>query len=187
AEEVPVLSSIKNDREFERLCHGVLDRPGLEKDPDYATNQARNARRDDTNAIVQKSFGSQSFEGLAARLDAAQIAWARVSAVTDLSVHPQLRRVAFGTAKGDVSMPASASGWATCPRWDNTRRRSGASSRRRCLRRRPKGDAALADRRPALRLRRRLLLRRGRAHELLAGVAARPWRAGCRDRHALHD
>ena len=55
-----MLISIQNDREFERLCHGVLDRPGLEKDPDYATNKARNARRDDTNAIVQKSFGASA-------------------------------------------------------------------------------------------------------------------------------
>ena len=76
ADKVPVLISIQNDREFERLCHDVLDRPGLEKDPDYATNKARNARRDDTNAIVQKSFGAQRFADLAARLDAAQIAWA---------------------------------------------------------------------------------------------------------------
>ena len=111
SDDVPVLISIQNDREFERLCHGVLDRPGLEKDPDYATNKARNARRDDTNAIVQKSFGSQGFAELAARLDAAQIAWARVSSVDDLSGHPQLRRVTFGTTVGDVSMPALAASW----------------------------------------------------------------------------
>src|SRR5437868_1725629 len=110
-DKVPVLISIQNDREFERLCHGVLDRPGLEKDPDYATNKARNARRDDTNAIVQKSFGAQSFADLAARLDAAQIAWARVSSVGDLAVHPQLRRIGFGTEKGEVSMPALAASY----------------------------------------------------------------------------
>jgi itaconate CoA-transferase len=107
-DKVPVLISIQNDREFERLCHDVLDRPGLEKDPDYATNKARNARRDDTNAIVQKSFGAQRFADLAARLDAAQIAWARVSSVADLSTHPQLRRVDFGSPNGPVSIPALA-------------------------------------------------------------------------------
>jgi crotonobetainyl-CoA:carnitine CoA-transferase CaiB-like acyl-CoA transferase len=115
ADKVPVLISIQNDREFERLCHGVLDRPGLEKDPDYATNQERNARRDATNAIVQKSFGAHGFAELAARLDAARIAWARVSSVADLSVHPQLRRVGFGTDKGDVLMPALAASWAGEP------------------------------------------------------------------------
>jgi len=115
ADKVPVLISIQNDREFERLCHDVLDRPGLEKDPDYATNKARNARRDDTNAIVQKSFGAQRFAELAARLDAAQIAWARVSSVADLSTHPQLRRVAFGSPNGEVSIPALAVSWAGEP------------------------------------------------------------------------
>jgi crotonobetainyl-CoA:carnitine CoA-transferase CaiB-like acyl-CoA transferase len=111
ADRVPVLISIQNDREFERLCHGVLDRPGLEKDPAYATNKDRNARRDDTNAIVQKSFGSQNFEALAARLDAAQIAWARVSSVADLSTHPQLRRTAFSSSAGEVSIPALAASY----------------------------------------------------------------------------
>ncbi|MFO1083306.1 MAG: CaiB/BaiF CoA-transferase family protein [Reyranellaceae bacterium] len=110
-DEVPVLISIQNDREFERLCHGVLDKPGLEKDPDYATNKARNTRRDDTNAIVQASFGAQRFAELAARLDAAQIAWARVSKVGDLSTHPQIRRVVFGSPGGDVAIPALAASW----------------------------------------------------------------------------
>src|SRR6478735_6777791 len=34
ADKVPVLISIQNDREFTRLCEHVLDRPGLDKDPD---------------------------------------------------------------------------------------------------------------------------------------------------------
>jgi crotonobetainyl-CoA:carnitine CoA-transferase CaiB-like acyl-CoA transferase len=114
-DKVPVLISIQNDREFERLCHDVLDKPGLEKDPDYATNKARNARRDDTNAIVQKSFGAQRFAELAARLDAAQIAWARVSSVADLSAHPQLRRTGFSTPNGEVSIPALAASWSGEP------------------------------------------------------------------------
>ena len=111
ADKVPVLISIQNDREFARLCEGVLDKPGLEKDPLYATNKARNARRDDTNAIVQKSFGAQGFETLSARLDAAQIAWARVSSVADLSTHPQLRRTGFKTPNGEVSVPALAASY----------------------------------------------------------------------------
>ena len=111
ADKVPVLISIQNDREFERLCHDVLDKPGLEKDPDYATNKARNARRDDTNAIVQKSFGARTFAELAARLDAAQIAWARVTSVADLSTHPQLRRTGFTSPNGEVSIPALAASW----------------------------------------------------------------------------
>ena len=115
ADKVPVLISIQNDREFARLCQSVLDKPGLEKDPLYATNKARNARRDDTNAIVQASFGAQSFEQLSARLSAAQIAWARVSSVADLSNHPQLRRTAFATPNGEVSLPALAAAYTGQP------------------------------------------------------------------------
>jgi crotonobetainyl-CoA:carnitine CoA-transferase CaiB-like acyl-CoA transferase len=111
ADKVPLLISIQNDREFERLCHDVIDRPGLEKDPDYATGMARNARRDATNTIVRESFGKQSFSELAARLDAAQIAWARVSDIASLARHPQLRRTHFNSPKGDVSIPALAAAY----------------------------------------------------------------------------
>jgi itaconate CoA-transferase len=111
SDDVPVLISIQNDREFERLCHNVIDRPGLEKDPKYATGIARNERRDDTNAIVRESFGKIAFADLAARLDAAQIAWARVSNIAALSKHPQLRRMHFKSPKGDVSVPALAASW----------------------------------------------------------------------------
>ena len=106
-----VLISIQNDREFERLCHGVLDRPGLERIPTTPPTRRATARRDDTNAIVQASFGAQRFADLAARLDAAQIAWARVSSVGDLSTHPQVRRVVFGSPGGDIAIPALAASW----------------------------------------------------------------------------
>src|SRR5215468_3591825 len=89
SDDVPVLISIQNDREFERLCHNVIDRPGLEKEPAYATGIARNERRDATNEIVRRSFAAQGFAELAAKLDAAQIAWARVSDIKSLSGHPQ--------------------------------------------------------------------------------------------------
>ena len=60
---------------------------------------------------MAKSFALQSFAELAARLDAAQIAWARVSDVASLSKHPQLRRTHFASPKGDVSIPALAASY----------------------------------------------------------------------------
>jgi len=111
SDDVPVLISIQNDREFERLCHNVIDRPGLEKDPKYATGIARNERRDDTNRIVHEAFARISFAELATRLDSAQIAWARVSNVAALSKHPQLRRMSFASSKGEISVPALAASW----------------------------------------------------------------------------
>ncbi|MBN9089994.1 MAG: CoA transferase [Reyranella sp.] len=111
SDDVPVLISIQNDREFERLCHNVIDRPGLEKDPKYATGIARNERRDDTNKIVHEAFAKIPFAELAARLDSAQIAWARVSNIAALSKHPQLRRMSFKSSKGEISVPALAASW----------------------------------------------------------------------------
>jgi itaconate CoA-transferase len=115
ADKVPVLISIQNDREFERLCHHVIDRPGLEKDPKYATGIARNEHRDATNEIVRQCFAARDFAELAAKLDAAQIAWARVSDIKCLSRHPQLRRTTFGSSKGDISMPALAAAYTDEP------------------------------------------------------------------------
>jgi itaconate CoA-transferase len=114
---VPVLISIQNDREFARFCHSVLDRPDLKTNPDYATNKARSARRNDVNAIVQNSFGIRRFADLIAKLDVEQIAWARVSSVADLSAHPQLRRVSLATTNGEVFVPAPAASYVDEPKW----------------------------------------------------------------------
>src|SRR4029079_12845010 len=57
SDDVPVLISIHTHGDFERLCHNVIDRRGVEKDTKYASGIARNERRDDTNAIVRESFG----------------------------------------------------------------------------------------------------------------------------------
>jgi itaconate CoA-transferase len=97
--------------------------------PDYATGKARNARRDETNAIVAKSFASQTFADLSARLEAAQIAWARVSSVKDSDDPPaapphrlQLdrRQATSRSRRWPPPTPASPSGWATCRRSAST-------------------------------------------------------------------
>ena len=127
-DNVPVLISIQNDREFQRLCEGVLGKPGLEKDPLYANNKARNERRDDTNAIVQTSFGTQSFAELAAKLDAAQIAWARVSSVGDLVRASAASPHHVQDRQGRRDDPATRRrlhrhaepSWVTCRPWDST-------------------------------------------------------------------
>lgn len=107
-DEVPILISIQNDKEWARLCAGVLDRPELANDPRFATNTARNTIRDETNAIVSEIFRRHTWDSVTARLDAAQIAYARVSSLRDLASHPQVRRTTIATDKGEVSLPALA-------------------------------------------------------------------------------
>lgn len=107
-DEAPILISIQNDAEWRRLCAGVLERPDLAEHPDFATNAARNARREETNRIVGDVFRRHTWESVTALLEAAQIAYARVSTVRDLSAHPQLRRTTLSAKAGEIPLPAPA-------------------------------------------------------------------------------
>jgi itaconate CoA-transferase len=107
-DDVPVLISIQNDNEWRRLCNGVLDRPDMPDDPRFANGVARNAIRDEVNAFVGEIFKRHTWDSITAKLEKAQIAYARVSSVKDLWIHPQVRRTTIGTDKGEVSLPALA-------------------------------------------------------------------------------
>ncbi len=107
-DEAPILISIQNDNEWRRLCEGVLERPDLPDDPHFATNAARNERRDETNRIVGEIFQRHTWASVTPLLERAQIAYARVSTLRDLGSHPQLRRTTIDTLGGEVSLPAPA-------------------------------------------------------------------------------
>jgi crotonobetainyl-CoA:carnitine CoA-transferase CaiB-like acyl-CoA transferase len=107
-DDVPILISIQNDKEWARLCQGVLERPDLISDPRFATGVARNAVRDETNDIVAAVFRRHSWDQVTAKLEAAQIAYARVSSLRDLGTHPQVRRTTITAGTGDISLPALA-------------------------------------------------------------------------------
>jgi crotonobetainyl-CoA:carnitine CoA-transferase CaiB-like acyl-CoA transferase len=106
ADGTPVLISIQNDREWQRFCAEVLERPGLAADPDFATNVQRVANRARMDAIIREGFARHGTEALCARLLAAGIAFARVNSVADFSRHPQLRRVRVQTPAGEIALPA---------------------------------------------------------------------------------
>ena len=107
-DDAPILISIQNDNEWRRLCQDVLLRPELAADPGFATNAARNERRDETNRIVGETFRRHSWESITPLLEKAQIAYARVATVRDLSAHPQIRRTAIEAAGEQISLPAPA-------------------------------------------------------------------------------
>jgi itaconate CoA-transferase len=101
-----VLISIQNDREWRILAADVLSDAPLGSDPRYATNLARVRNRPETDGIVARAFGTMGTDDLVARLDKADIAFALVNSVDDLSRHPHLRRVDVGTPNGVVQYPA---------------------------------------------------------------------------------
>src|SRR5262245_2762591 len=106
ADGVPILISIQNDREWVALCNKVLGRPELGTDPRFATSPARLAHRAETDGAVADFFASVDVVSLSEKLEAADIAFARVNEVGDIIKHPHLRRIEVDTPSGPVLLPA---------------------------------------------------------------------------------
>jgi formyl-CoA transferase len=90
------------------LCNKVLERPELGADPRFATSPARLAHRAETDGVVAERFARLDVGSLSQKLEAAEIAFARVNDVVDVLKHPHLRRVSVETPSGSVLLPAPA-------------------------------------------------------------------------------
>ncbi|HPO19700.1 MAG TPA: CaiB/BaiF CoA-transferase family protein [Rubrivivax sp.] len=86
-----VMLGLQNEREWEVFCRAVLERPELAADPRFSSSSRRTANRQELEALIVASFASLTSEQLIARLDAAQIANARMNDMHDVWEHPQLR------------------------------------------------------------------------------------------------
>ena len=68
----------------------MLEQPDLATDPRFATNSERVANRHTLDAAIAAVAGGLTAATLIARLDSAQIAWARMNSMADFVAHPQL-------------------------------------------------------------------------------------------------
>jgi len=103
-----ILISIQSEREWKKLCAEVLDQPELSRDPRFANMVERVRNRQLTDKVVGDLFGSQTRQELLQRLADADIAFAEVNTMADLTMHPHLRRIEVATPKGVVSYSAPA-------------------------------------------------------------------------------
>ncbi len=101
-----ILISIQNPREWRALCAEVLEAPELADHPDYHDNVARVAHRPALEALIGAEFARWPREALAARLEAAKIAYGRLSSIEEFARHPQLRLIRVDTEKGPVELVA---------------------------------------------------------------------------------
>jgi itaconate CoA-transferase len=86
-----VYIAIQNPREWARLCTDVLAQPELATDPRFATNPLRVANRAALQSAIEPLVsGPLTQRELIEKLESAQIAWARMSAMPDFLAHPQL-------------------------------------------------------------------------------------------------
>ncbi len=106
-----ILISIQSEREWKILCAKVLGNADLATDAQMVNNVTRVQHRDYTDKVVGDIFGSLSREELLKRLGDADIAFAEVNTMADLSKHPHLRRITVDTPNGPVAYPAPGAIW----------------------------------------------------------------------------
>ncbi|MGD9804214.1 MAG: CaiB/BaiF CoA transferase family protein [Hyphomicrobiaceae bacterium] len=107
----PVLISIQNEREWRALCEKVLETPDVARDARFTSNSERVAHRQECDDLIQAWFAQHDVADAIARLDAADIAFGRVSDWAALRDHPHLRLIEVPYAKGTTTIPAPAALW----------------------------------------------------------------------------
>jgi len=85
-----VMLGLQNEREWAVFCSDVLRQPALAADPRFASNSRRTESRVALREIIVEEFAQLTAEQVVARLDAAQIANARMNDMQDVWNHEQL-------------------------------------------------------------------------------------------------
>jgi crotonobetainyl-CoA:carnitine CoA-transferase CaiB-like acyl-CoA transferase len=85
-----VFLGLQNEREWAVLCEQILAQPDLMTDPRFASNTDRVAHDDELTPIIESALASIPAEELAAALDRAGIANARLRTPAEFGEHPQL-------------------------------------------------------------------------------------------------
>jgi itaconate CoA-transferase len=111
-----ILISIQSEREWRKLCAEVLGQPDLPHDPHFSNMVERVRNRKLTDKAVGDIFATLSRDDLLKRLADADIAFAEVNTMADLSAHPHLRRIEVATPNGAVNYPAPAAIFVGQPR-----------------------------------------------------------------------
>jgi formyl-CoA transferase len=101
-----VLLSVQSNREFRSFCSLVLEDGALADDPRFVDNPDRFNNRDALDMIIDTVFGALTVEQVTARLNAANIANARLNSVADLSEHPFLRNQVAQIGDAEISVAA---------------------------------------------------------------------------------
>ena len=85
-----VYLGLQNEREWTRFCEEVLQRSELAADSRFSSNSRRVEHQPALDDIITESFARSTAADVVARLDAADIANARMNSVREFLDHPQL-------------------------------------------------------------------------------------------------
>ena len=85
-----VMLGLQNEREWQVFCDKVLGDASITTDVRFASNSLRHDHRDALRDLIHASFATATAAEIVARLDAAQIANARMNTMDEVWSHPQL-------------------------------------------------------------------------------------------------
>ena len=101
-----VFISVQNEREYAAFCEGVLRKPALKADARFASSPARFANREAMHREIDAVFSALPAAEIIARLEAADIANARLNDMAEFWRHPQLaarsRWTKVGSPGGEI-------------------------------------------------------------------------------------
>jgi crotonobetainyl-CoA:carnitine CoA-transferase CaiB-like acyl-CoA transferase len=106
AQEKQLLLSIQNEREWVNFCEKVLEMPKIASHLEYNSNILRVKNRVALEAIITSVFEKLPRDNVMQRLEAASIAYGRVSNLEDLKNHPQNKYIKVQGEKGEIAMLA---------------------------------------------------------------------------------
>ncbi len=99
-----VMLGLQNEREWQQFCEHVLQQPALARDPRFDSNPKRVESREVLRALIDEVFRTLDSAQVIARLEAAQIANARLNGMAEVWAHEQLH------ARGRLTEVASPAG-----------------------------------------------------------------------------
>lgn len=104
-----VILAVQNNKEWQRLCEGVLQNPDLFARPEFKTNADRVKNRDLLDETLKPLFEILSTDETIDRLETAGVAFGRYTKLRNLADHPALRRTNVTLSNGEsVTMPRPA-------------------------------------------------------------------------------
>lgn len=102
-----VLIAVQNPDQWCKFCAQVMQQPEMETDPRFRTNALRVENRDALDAWIGGKTKTLSVSEFLERIEAAGIAYGRLSTLQDLSRHPAIRRLEIDNAGNPLSVVAS--------------------------------------------------------------------------------
>lgn len=122
ADDGSVMLGLQNEREWVSFCEKVLLMPELARDARFAGNAKRVAERAVLHPMIVEVFASLTAPQVVERLEAAQIANARVNTMHEVWEHPQLKARGrwreVDTPAGKIPALLPPGSWQEAPRMD---------------------------------------------------------------------